>query len=149
MEKHVLARVLALPKMTTKELQEIWKEMFNKDAPKMHKTLLVKKLAYQIQKIAYGGSDDIEKRIAEHANNYFGSGGNKQKRKTSYHSPIVGTKLVREYKGIEHQVTVLGDGFEYQNCKYTSLSKIAGEITGVAWSGPAFFGLTSKKGDRS
>ena len=55
--------------------------------------------------------------------------------------PVTGTRLVREYYGIEHRVTVLDKGFEYNGARYKSLSQIAREITGAHWSGPAFFGL--------
>lgn len=56
--------------------------------------------------------------------------------------PVPGTVLIREYKGVEHRVTVTHDGqFEYQGCVYRSLSRIAREITGAQWSGPVFFGL--------
>jgi hypothetical protein len=36
---------------------------------------------------------------------------------------------------------VLDDGFSWQNTRYRSLSAIARQITGTAWSGPLFFGL--------
>jgi hypothetical protein len=39
------------------------------------------------------------------------------------------------------KVTVLTQGFEYGGQTYRSLTAIAHEITGTAWSGPAFFGL--------
>jgi hypothetical protein len=46
--------------------------------------------------------------------------------------------------------------YEYEGRPYRSLSRIAKEITGTAWSGPVFFGLkttaasktASKKGAR-
>ena len=53
-----------------------------------------------------------------------------------------GTVLMREWKGVTHQVTVLEDGFLFGGKKYRSLSEIAGLITGAHWSGPTFFGLT-------
>ena len=52
-----------------------------------------------------------------------------------------GTRLVREWKGKTHLVTVLDSGFEYAGRPYRSLSAIARQITGTAWSGPVFFGL--------
>ena len=52
-----------------------------------------------------------------------------------------GTRLMREWQGKVHQVTVLIKGFEHQGKTYSSLSAIAREITGTAWSGPLFFGL--------
>jgi len=35
--------------------------------------------------------------------------------------------------------------FEYQGRRYTSLTAIACHIAGTRWSGPAFFGLTTKE----
>jgi hypothetical protein len=58
--------------------------------------------------------------------------------------PIVGTKLVREYQGVEHVVTVLADGFEYEGRPYRSLSAIARAITGTRWNGWTFFGLRGR-----
>ncbi len=54
-----------------------------------------------------------------------------------------GTRLVREWQGATHQVTVLAAGFEYAGQTYPSLSAIARHITGTPWSGPLFFGLKS------
>ena len=55
--------------------------------------------------------------------------------------PIAGTRLIREYQGVEHVVTVTRDGFEYQGHPYKSLSAIARAITGTRWNGRVFFGL--------
>lgn len=52
-----------------------------------------------------------------------------------------GTILTREWKGREHRILVLDDGFEHQGKRYGSLSKVARAITGTQWSGPRFFGL--------
>lgn len=52
-----------------------------------------------------------------------------------------GTRLLREWQGRTHQVTVLSSGFEWNGVRYRSLSAIARSITGTAWSGPLFFGL--------
>ena len=54
-----------------------------------------------------------------------------------------GTRLVRQWQGQTHQVTVLDQGFEYAGLTYPSLSAIARQITGTPWSGPLFFGLKS------
>ena len=54
-----------------------------------------------------------------------------------------GTRLVRQWQGQTHQVTVLDKGFEYAGQIYPSLSAIARQITGTPWSGPLFFGLKS------
>ncbi len=52
-----------------------------------------------------------------------------------------GTRLVREWHGDTYHVTVLNDGYLFQEKHYSSLSYIAQVITGVKWSGPRFFGL--------
>jgi hypothetical protein len=61
--------------------------------------------------------------------------------------PIAGTRLVREYKGVEYVVTVMQDGFEFEGRPYRSLSAIARAITNTRWNGWVFFGL-KVAGDR-
>lgn len=56
-----------------------------------------------------------------------------------------GARLVREWHGRTHTVTVTEDGFEYAGMTYASLTKIARKITGTHWSGPRFFGLLRSK----
>jgi hypothetical protein len=48
--------------------------------------------------------------------------------------------LLRVHKGVEHRVTVLADGFQYNGERHQSLSKIAKKITGTQWNGHLFFG---------
>jgi hypothetical protein len=52
-----------------------------------------------------------------------------------------GTRLIREWQGITHEVTIEEKGFSWNGEHYRSLSRIAQEITGTKWSGPRFFGL--------
>ena len=56
-----------------------------------------------------------------------------------------GTRLMREWQGRSHEVMVLDDDFSWQGTHYRSLSAIARQITGTAWSGPLFFGLRSNR----
>jgi hypothetical protein len=60
--------------------------------------------------------------------------------------PIAGTRLLRAYQGVEHTVTVLQDGYEWQGRPYKSLSAIARAITGTRWNGLVFFGLKNRRG---
>ena len=55
--------------------------------------------------------------------------------------PVVGTQLIREWRGVEHKVTVLVDGFEWEGRRYKSLSAVARAITGTRWNGLTFFGV--------
>ncbi len=50
-----------------------------------------------------------------------------------------GTRLIREWQGQTHEVTVMEAGYSYQGQHYRSLSSVAGDITGSHWSGPRFF----------
>ncbi len=52
-----------------------------------------------------------------------------------------GSRVAREYLGVNHEVVGEPDGFRYRERHYRSLSAIAREITGVRWNGPRFFGL--------
>jgi hypothetical protein len=52
-----------------------------------------------------------------------------------------GTRLIREWQGRVHEVTVEDDLFSWQGQRYRSLSQIARLITGTRWNGWVFFGL--------
>jgi hypothetical protein len=56
-----------------------------------------------------------------------------------------GSILVRDWKGTSHRVTVLDQGFGYDDRIFESLSEIARLITGTRWNGPRFFGLRSRE----
>ena len=62
--------------------------------------------------------------------------------------PITGTRLIREYQGVEYVVTVTQSGFDWQGRPYQSLSAIARAITGTRWNGWTFFGLKNHRGAR-
>ena len=57
-----------------------------------------------------------------------------------------GTVISKQWRGAQHVVIVLGDGFQHQGKVYGSLSHVAREITGTRWNGPAFFGLRQGHG---
>ena len=61
-------------------------------------------------------------------------------------SPRPGTVLIKQWRGAQHVVMVLADGFQHQGTVYGSLSQVAREITGTRWNGPAFFGLRKGHG---
>ena len=102
------------------------------------------RLAYRIQELAYGGlkPETIERleALAEQIDGGAGSG----KSRTD-DRPIAGTRLIREWQGVEHCVTVRDDDFEYQGRPYKSLSAVARAITGTRWNGSLFFGLKNQR----
>jgi len=54
-----------------------------------------------------------------------------------------GARLVRDWRGDSHIVSVMEKGFLYDGQTYGSLSEIARTITGARWSGPRFFGIAT------
>jgi len=54
---------------------------------------------------------------------------------------------LREWDGMEHTVTVMKDGFDWQGRKFKSLSAAARAITGTQWNGYRFFGLREARRD--
>jgi hypothetical protein len=60
-------------------------------------------------------------------------------------TPMVGTTLVREWRGQQLRVEVRDDGFTWDGAPYKSLSAVAKAITGAAWNGRLFFGLTQRR----
>ena len=57
-----------------------------------------------------------------------------------------GTVITKQWRGAQHVVRVLADGFQHHGKVYGSLSHVAREITGTRWNGPAFFGLRKGHG---
>jgi hypothetical protein len=100
-------------------------------------------LAYRIQELAYGGlSRETLERLKAMAKQYATRDVTERKARPILR-PVAGTKLIREWDGVEHCVTVRADDFEYLGRPYKSLSSVASEITGTKWNGWVFFGLKS------
>ncbi len=59
-----------------------------------------------------------------------------------------GTRLLREWHGVVHEVIVLESSVLYCEKNWPSLSAVAREITGTRWSGPRFFGLKGAQNGR-
>ncbi len=151
MSNNMIGRIAALPEMTAPELKALWKSLYAKEPPPFNKTYFVKRLAYRIQELECGvDSRPLERNLEAYARqNLDLQGQPKRKTPKKRHNNLVsGTRLMREYQGEEHHVTVLHHGFEYRGQRYKSLSRIAKVITGQQWSGPLFFGLKSMNGGK-
>jgi hypothetical protein len=142
----VLARVVALKTTPTLELKSQWRELFGFEPPPFNRRYLESRIAYRIQELAYGGlKPETRKRLQALGEEL--DGGNPVRRRIRLDDrPIAGTRLIREWQGIEHCVTVLSEGYEYQGRPYRSLSAVARAITGTRWNGWIFFGLKNWRG---
>jgi hypothetical protein len=116
-------------------LRKRWRLMFGAIPPRgLTKDILGRMIAYRIQEEAFGGLDrETIKLLDRLARGHRPSELNRRLKP--------GTILVREYEGTRHTVTVVADGFLWQEKTYSSLSTIAQLITGTKWNGPRFFGL--------
>ena len=139
------ARLAALKTMAAAQLKEQWRELFGTEPPPYNRPFLESRLAYRIQELAYGGLKPETVRRLEQMGEEVDGGKIDVRRARHDRKPIVGTRLVREWQGTEHVVTVLADGFEWQGRPYRSLSAIARAITGTRWNGPPFFGLANHR----
>lgn len=140
MSQTVEVRIKQLPGEPRPALLALWNELFKGSPPKqVRKEVLIKFLAYRIQEQAYGGlSPFARKRLTELARQ-LENNPNAELSGAPRIKP--GTRLVRDWRGKSHCVTVLQGGYEYAGKHFASLSQIARLITGTRWSGPLFFGL--------
>jgi hypothetical protein len=143
--------IASLPTLSKAELQEKWREKLKQPAPThLNKSILVPLLAYKLQEQAFGGLKPAYKRRLRQLAESFERNPSEAARRVSPSAGIKpGTRLIRQWDGQTHQVTVAEGGFEYKGTRYRSLSEIARLITGTRWSGPLFFGLKQSKRDRA
>ena len=141
------ARLAALKTTPTLDLKVQWRDLFATEPPPFNRRYLESRLAYRIQELAYGGLKPETIRRLEQLGEEL-DGGNKKKRsiRANLDRPITGTRLLREWQGVEQIVTVRVEGFEWQGRPYQSLSAIARAITGTRWNGWVFFGLKNHRG---
>jgi hypothetical protein len=137
----VLGRLAALKTAATPALKQQWRELFGTEPPPYNRRFLESRLAYRIQELAYGGLKPETLARLEALGEQLDGGKVTVRRMRGDDKPIAGTQLIREYRGVEHVVTVTRDGYEYQGQPYQSLSAIARAITGTRWNGRVFFGL--------
>lgn len=142
----VLSRLAALHAAPIATLKRQWLELYGKEPPPFSRSYIQSRLAYRIQELAYGGlkPETVDRLVA------LGEqldGGNVVLRRIRADSrPLAGTRLIREWQGVQHVVTVRQDGFEFEGRPYQSLSSIARHITGTRWNGWTFFGLKGRAG---
>lgn len=144
MTEPVLAQLAALKSAPVGELKAKWRDLFDREPPPYNRRFLESRLAYRIQELAFGGlSSETVERLEALTDELEGK---LSRRRRVENLPIAGTRLIREWKGVEHTVTVRENDFEYQGRPYQSLSAIARSITGTRWNGHIFFGLKNTRG---
>ena len=140
----VLRQLATLETLTMEQLQEQWRDLYGGEPPHYKRQFLIKRLAYRIQELFYGGlsesakaqlrrvaQDDpvarVDRRVSDNPRS-----------KTDI---LPGTRFVRIWKDRRYEVLAHQSGFEYDGRMFRSLSAVAREITGTRWNGRLFFGL--------
>ena len=137
-------QIAELVDRSTSELRLAWRQLHHTGPPHgLSRDLLIRALANQPQERIHGrASRALRRRLHTLAGEFDRDG-------ASFDPGLVlktGTTLVRQWRGDTHTVLVREDGFEYEGQHYRSLTMIAEQITGAHWSGPRFFGLTTRAG---
>jgi hypothetical protein len=131
----VEAEVARLEGLSAAELRQRWTALTGSAAPRVSARLLALALAWEMQARAYGGlSRETSRSLDQLARGL-----------TRTAPARAGMRLVREWQGQAHVVTVGEDGvIRWDGRDWRSLSEVARAITGTRWSGPAFFGLRTR-----
>lgn len=162
--------VESLADLSIADLRDLWLKHMGRAAPPAQKRLLIRELAWRAQERVHGGLDAETRRLLHRAARIATkcgvpsdgedrddaqtpvtkrrSRGAASTVRTSSSDLPPATKLSRVWRGVRYEVYVLEGGrqFRYRDQAYGSLSEIAREITGTRWSGPRFFGLTTREG---
>jgi hypothetical protein len=134
----IVRQIMSLQDRKLSELKALWEKMFDHPPAVSSREYMIAKMAYRIQELAYGGVDEATKDKIQAAAREIKrpkAVGSKKFR------PMIGTKIMKEYKGNVIEVLVVQDGFAYAGEIYKSLSSIATKITGTKWNGLKFFGV--------
>ena len=149
-------QVRALQTLTAAELAGRYIDLFGKAPRNRNRAFLLRQCAWKTQERALGGlSDRAKARLDELAAQIeLPTQPRERARPRSAPAaarvepagPMVGTTLVREWRGQRLLVEVREKGFLWNGQVYGSLSATAKAITGAAWNGRLFFGLTARRG---
>jgi hypothetical protein len=133
-----LPHVDQLATLDAKALKELWHRVFSTAPPVVaRKEFYIRILAFEVQSRSAPRLPRIRIDVLRGRTT-------RQKRGVSTANDErlrPGTRLVREWRGVTHEVMVMDGGYAYRGRSFSSLSEIARKITGSRWSGPRFFGL--------
>ncbi len=144
--KTVSQQVQALEALDLTGLRSEWRRRWGDPPALRSRELMVHAAAHRLQVEAFGDLDaPTRRRLAELGRRFTDD---RSFRPTPGPQLTPGCSLIREWGGARHEVKVLEEGFTYNGQAFSSLSRIAGHITGAKRSGVLFFGLKAKEGCR-
>jgi hypothetical protein len=141
--KRLADELAALPSLSYETLKARWQELFGTPLQaRLSRRLLMYAIAYRMQEQVLGGLTAATRRKLARAAQDFAAGRAPARPATTIKP---GTRLLREWQGVVHEVIVLERGVQYRGKTWPSLSAVAREITGTRWSGPLFFGMKRRR----
>ena len=144
-DQTVLARLAALKAMSVKDLKAEWEKLIGSAAPNNSRTFLEIRIAYRIQELTFGGPDRETRRMLDLLADEVEGVARRHNQISDPRNPVTGTKLIREWDGVEHTVTVLTRRFRLAGPEVQIALGVARAITGTRWNGYRFFGLRDRK----
>ena len=108
--------IASFPALSKAELLTRWRERLKQRPPShLNKPILVPLLAYRLQEQAFGGlKPAYKRRLRELAESFERNPSRPPKTALSSTRIKPGTRLIRQWDGQTHQVTVAEDGFRIQ-----------------------------------
>ena len=136
LETSIARQIYALHSLSHAELRAHYESLYGQPpAPLVNGRMLIQRIAYKIQEKVFGGlSSSCMKHMAGKVDTVAAV------------APTVmpGSRLVRTYKGVQHEVTVREIGvYSYGGVDYSSLSAVAKVITKQNRNGKEFFDVRS------
>lgn len=160
MTNNIKKEIAALQKMNVSELRQRHIELFGEPNRSGNRQYLFRRIAWRLQARAEGELSERAKRRAQElardadirmtppraahmpaAPRGLPTATAKLAIARDPRLPAPGTMLTRVFRGLQYQITVLPNGFEYDGEAFRSLTAIARAITGSHWNGYHFFGL--------
>jgi hypothetical protein len=152
----LIREILSLRAFSVTELRARYLSVFGEETTSRNKDYLFKRIAYRMQEQKYGGLSRAAEARAELLAGQAPIRRRPPREKppeVATPAPVVfavvrdprlpppGTIMRRVFRGEEHVVTVLVEGFEYRGDHHKSLSALATTIAGSRWNGFTFFSL--------
>lgn len=137
-----------LTELTPVALKRLWHEVVGAPPPPyFRRDIMIRALAYRIQAQKHGDlSARLQREMRTLALGEQPTGRSKRSAAIAY---APGARLLRTWRGVLHEVTVRAEGYEWRGDMYSSLSRVAFEITGTKWNGLRFFGVRAQSSSAS
>ncbi len=132
--------IAALEALKLVALRQAWRSRFSAEPPAFRsRDLLLRAFVHRLEIATFGDlKSPLKRRLTELARQFAAD---PEFDPAPRVAPAIGSALVRDWNGVRHVVLVTGDGFQYLDKTYPSLTLTAKAISGKHVSGPRFFGL--------